>query len=124
MNLLLSTRLLRTLTIRAVFTTAALSPLTQAEDGTATYYSDSYHGRSTANGEMFDQQGLTAAHNGLPFGTRVKVTNLANSQSVEVTINDRMGRHNQDIIDLTRRAARELDFERQGRARVRLAVLQ
>ena len=74
-------------------------------------------------GEIFDQQAMTAAYRGLPFGTKLKVTNLENGKSVVVTINDRMARRNKNIIDVTRRAAQELGFEEQGRTRVSVEPL-
>ena len=95
-----------------------------AEEGMAAHYSNRFQGKPTASKEIFDQEGLTAAHKTLPFGTKVKVTNLSNNASVVVTINDRMARRNRNIIDLTRRAARELGFEKQGRTRVSLEVVQ
>ena len=95
-----------------------------AEQGIAVHYSDRFQGKPTANGDKFDQQGLTAAHNKLPFGTRVKVTNLENNKSVELTINDRMAPGNRNLIDVTRRAARELEFGKKGQARVRVDVVQ
>ena len=96
----------------------------RAEQGIATHYSDRFQGKRTANGDKFDQEGLTAAHNKLPFGTKVKVTNLENKKSVELTINDRMAQGNRNVIDVTRRAARELAFGKKGRARVRVDVVQ
>lgn len=60
-----------------------------SERGKASFYADKYHGRTTANGERFSQQAATAAHLRLPFGTKVKVTNIANNKSVVVRINDR-----------------------------------
>ena len=74
----------------------------------ASWYGPGFHGRLTANGEIFDENALTAAHRELPFGTKVLITNLNNGKSVLVTINDRgpyiKGRH----IDLSRAAAREV----------------
>ena len=76
--------------------------------GKASWYGPGFHGRATANGEIFDENALTAAHRELPFGTKVLITNLNNGKSVLVTINDRgpyiKGRH----IDLSRAAAREV----------------
>jgi rare lipoprotein A len=95
-----------------------------AEEGMAAHYSDAFQGKPTANKETFDQAGMTAAHKTLPFGTRVKVTNLTNNKSVVVTINDRMARRNRNLIDLTRQAAKELDFEKQGRVRVSVEPVQ
>ena len=80
------------------------------QTGIAVYYSDSFQGRPVANEEILDQRGLTAAHNGYALGTRVRVTNLSNGKSVVVKINDRMGPDDTLLIDVTRRAAEELDF--------------
>ena len=91
--------------------------------GSATYYHDKFQGRSTANGDRFDQQALTAAHKTLPFGTRVKVTNLETRRSVVVEVNDRIPSSSPSYIDLTKRAARELGFLREGRAPVKVTVL-
>lgn len=102
----------------------ATAQTARAEQGIAVHYSDRFQGKPTANGDKFDQQGLTAAHNRLPFGTKVKVTNLENNKSVELTINDRMAPGNRNLIDVTRRAARELGFGKKGQARVRVDVVQ
>ena len=98
--------------------------LALAEEGMAVHYSNTFQGKPTASNETFDQEGMTAAHKTHPFGTKVKVTNLENNQSVVVTINDRMARRNRNLIDVTRRAARELGFEKQGRARVSAEPVQ
>lgn len=100
-----------------------LSGAVLAESGYAVHYSDKFQGRKTANNEIFDQNELTAAHKKLPFGTQVKVTNLANDRSVVVKINDRMARRNKNVIDLTKRAAEELGFVKSGRAKVKLEVV-
>lgn len=100
------------------------STVVLAEEGMAVYYSDVFQGRPTASKEIFDQDGMAAAQKTLPFGTKVRVTNLENNKSVVLTINDRMARRNSNIIDVTRRAARELGFERQGRARVSVEPIQ
>ncbi len=100
-----------------------LSGVVLAESGYAVHYSDKFQGRKTANNEIFDQNELTAAHKKMPFGTQVKVTNLANDRSVVVKINDRMARRNTNVIDLTKRAAEELGFVKSGRAKVKLEVV-
>jgi len=88
--------------------------------GVASWYGEPYHGRKTANGEIFDMKALTAAHPNLPFGTRLEVTNLANSRSLVVTVNDRGPFVEGRIIDLSRRAAADLGFLGAGLAQVRL----
>ena len=95
-----------------------------ARTGIASYYSNRFHGRRTASGERFDQNGLTAMHRTLPFGTRLRVTNLANNRSIEVRVNDRSHPRNRRSLDLTRRAAIELGFFRAGLARVRYEIVE
>ncbi len=90
----------------------------------ATGCATAVQGLPTASGVPYDEMRLTAAHRVLPFGTRVKVTNLANGRSTVVTINDRGPQPPDRIIDLSRRAAFKLGFERQGTTRVRLKVLR
>ncbi|MBD3894966.1 septal ring lytic transglycosylase RlpA family protein [Halomonas sp. ML-15] len=92
------------------------------EEGVASYYADRYQGRQTASGERFDQQALTAAHPSLPFGTRVRVTHLDNGRETVVRINDRGPFVRGRIIDLSRRAAGELDMLRSGTAPVRVTA--
>lgn len=98
------------------------------QNGLASYYADSFQGRTTASGATFDNNALVAAHPSLPFGSRVRVTNLENDRSVEVRIIDRgpaaSVRARGVIIDLSRTAAERLDFVRAGRVRVRVEVLQ
>ena len=89
----------------------------------ASYYGAAFAGRRTASGERFDARALTAAHRELPFGTHVRVTNLANGRSVTVRINDRGPFAGGRLVDLSWEAARELDMLRSGVARVRLEVL-
>ncbi len=93
------------------------------ETGLASYYGSEFQGRRTANGEVYDENKLTAAHRTLPFGTRVRVTNLTNGKSVVVRINDRGPFRGGRIIDLSRRAAREIDSIREGVVRVRVVRL-
>ena len=92
--------------------------------GKATYYADKYHGRTTASGEVYDKDALTAAHRTLPFGTKVKVTNLANMKSVVVTINDRgpFGKKER-IIDLSRAAAEKIGMIQAGVVDVTVEIL-
>ena len=96
----------------------------EVEVGFASYYASRFHGVRTASGERYDEQAMTAAHRTLPFGTRVRVTNLTNGRSVVVTITDRGPFAPGRIIDVSRRAARNLDFVRAGTARVRIRVLE
>ena len=93
------------------------------EAGIASYYAKSQDGWRTASGERYDMHALTAAHPTLPFGSRVRVTNLDNGRSVVVRINDRGPYVEGRVIDLSYAAARELQFISRGTARVRLEVL-
>ncbi len=95
-----------------------------AETGMAVHYSDKFQGKKTANNEIFDQNELTAAHKKFPYGSQVKVTNLSNNQSVTVKINDRMARRNKNVIDVSKRAAKELGFVDKGRAQVSLELVK
>lgn len=90
------------------------------ETGLASYYAESYNGRKTANGEIFQSSKLTAAHKKLPFGTKVKVTNLVNGKTVKVRINDRGPFVAGRIIDLTKAAARKLDMLTAGVVKVEI----
>ena len=92
--------------------------------GIASYYADKYHGRQTSNGEIFNMYDLTAAHKTYPFDTIVKVTNLSNGKSVKLRINDRMPDYNPRIIDISYKAAIELDMLVSGIADVKLEVLK
>ncbi|WP_411381175.1 septal ring lytic transglycosylase RlpA family protein [Pseudomonas sp. MPB26] len=93
------------------------------ETGTASYYGARHHGKRTASGEPFNQNGLTAAHRRLPFGTQVKVTNLNNDKSVVVRINDRGPHTRGRLIDLSRKAAEQLGMIGSGTARVRVQAM-
>ncbi len=97
----------------------------EAQDniGIASYYSDSFQGRETANGESYDKNKLTAAHKTLAFGTYVKVTRLDNKRSVTVRINDRGPYIRGRIVDLSRKAAEALDLINDGHANVKIEVV-
>lgn len=88
--------------------------------GNASWYGEPHHGRRTANGEVFDMNELTAAHKTLPFGTRVRVENLATGQAVVVRINDRGPFAPGRVIDLSRAAAERIGLIRAGVAPVAL----
>ncbi|MBW4472421.1 MAG: septal ring lytic transglycosylase RlpA family protein [Stenomitos rutilans HA7619-LM2] len=88
-------------------TVAAKAKAEQAIRGLATWYGSEFSGSRTANGEMFNPNGLTAAHHSLPFGTQVRVTNVKNGRSVVVRINDRLGDPGV-IIDLSMGAAKSI----------------
>ena len=93
------------------------------ETGIASWYGPGFHGRSTANGESYDQNALTAAHRTLPMPSVVRVTNLENGRSIVLTVNDRGPFARGRIIDVSRRAAQLLAFERNGTAKVKVEIL-
>ena len=95
-----------------------------AVDGRASYYGDPYHGRTTANGETFDKNKLTAAHRTLPFNTWVRVENQLNGKRVDVRINDRGPFVGGRLIDLSEGAARQIDMIRTGVVPVRLEIIK
>lgn len=84
----------------------------------ATYYADRFHGRMTANGEVYDRTKLTCAHNSYPYGTLLKVTNKGNGKAVTVKVNDRGKLGKGVVIDLSRRAAEHLDMIVEGKVPV------
>jgi rare lipoprotein A len=91
--------------------------------GTASWYGADFHGLPTANGEVFDKEQITAAHPTLPLPSRVRVTNLDNGRTVEVRVNDRGPFIGDRLIDLSQAAARQLGYEGQGLAPVRVEFL-
>lgn len=115
------------------FPTETEIPSEPVEEGTATeivqtgiasYYAHKFHGRKTANGERFDMNALTAAHNTLPFNSIIKVTNLKNGKSVYVRINDRHPGVKGRIIDLSYQAAKELDMIKDGVVKVKIEIIK
>ncbi|SFF10957.1 rare lipoprotein A [Chitinophaga sp. CF118] len=90
------------------------------ENGKASYYADKFEGHRTASGATFHQNGLTAAHRTLPFGTKVKVTNIANGRSVKVRITDRGPFSEGRVIDLSKKAARRIGMVSMGVAVVEI----
>lgn len=109
--------------------TVAFSPATQvfahagAIVGTASWYGPGFHGRTTANGERYNMNAMTAAHKSLRFGTKVKVTNNTNGKSVVVRINDRGPFVGSRVIDLSKSAASAIDMIGPGTAKVTIEVL-
>ena len=93
------------------------------ESGIASWYGEDFHGKYTANGEVFDLNALSAAHRTLPMPTIVEVTNLENGRSLALRVNDRGPFARGRIIDVSRRAAQLLGFEGQGTAKVRVRIL-
>lgn len=94
------------------------------ETGTASFYGGKWHGRKTANGEIFNTNSLTAAHKTLPFNTRVKVTNLSNGKSVIVRINNRGPYIKGRIIDLSTAAFTSIESRNKGITRVKLEIVK
>ncbi len=94
-----------------------------AQEGVASWYGPGFHGRKTSSGAVFDQHGMTAAHQTLPLGSSVHVTNLTNGKSVTVLINDRGPFVKNRVIDLSYAAARAVDMIRPGIVPVRLKVV-
>jgi rare lipoprotein A len=90
------------------------------EEGLASWYGDDFHGRLTANGEVFDMASLTAAHPTLPMPSYARVTNLSNGKSLIVRVNDRGPYHGNRLIDVSNKAAELLEFKGHGVARVRV----
>ena len=108
------------------FLLAMLAPISSiaAETGNANYYSNVFHGRKTASGQIYNKNKLTAAHRKLAFGTKVRVTDLKNKKSVIVTINDRGPSVRGVVIDLSRAAAKRIDLIKKGVSRVKIEVLR
>ena len=106
----------------AAFVMAVAALPAQAKDlsGSASWYQ---HGSKTANGESFKPDGMTAAHRTLPFGTKLKVTNLRNGKIVHVRVNDRGPFTGGRILDVSRGAARQLGMISSGTAKVKIEVL-
>jgi len=96
----------------------------RVQTGMASFYGGEHAGARTASGERFDPKALTAAHRTLPFGTRVRVTNLANGRSVVVRINDRGPFRKTRVLDVSRAAAAELRMIGSGVAKVKLVVVR
>ena len=93
------------------------------ETGIASWYGEDFHGKYTANGEVYDLNAMTAAHRTLPMPTVVQVTNLDNGRTIQLRVNDRGPFARGRIIDVSRRAAQLLGFENQGTAKVRVRIL-
>ena len=94
-----------------------------AQSGMASYYHGEFQGRRTASGEKLNQNGMTAAHRTLPFGTLVRVINLRNMRSIVLRVTDRGPMLKNRVIDVTQRAARELGFLALGMTWVKLEVV-
>jgi len=95
-----------------------------AREGLASWYGSSFHGRMTANGEIFDRYAIAAAHTTMPLPSYARVTNLENGRSIIVRVNDRGPYHQNRVIDVSERTADALGFHRQGTARVRVEYVR
>ena len=99
------------------------NPTGYSSEGVASWYGPGFHGRKTANGEYFDRHSLTAAHPTLPLPSYVRVTNLDNSHSIIVRVNDRGPFAHNRVIDLSQKTAEALNFRHKGTARVRVEYM-
>ena len=120
---LLSAALLSACAPRYRFPPSYAPPVGLVEEGVASWYGPGYHGHRTSNGEIYDQDELTAAHASFAFNTRVRVTLLSTRRSVVVRINDRFPNHKGRIIDVSRAAARTIGLIGPGTGRVRVEVV-
>ncbi len=120
MRLLLTITLLLLIGSNASYAQGKSNVISNIRDGIASFYHDKFEGRPTANGEIFKNDKFTAASNSLKLGSYVKVTNLSNGEVVYVRINDRMAKTNRRLIDLAAIAARKLDFQTKGIAKVKV----
>jgi len=98
-------------------------PKEEPETGVASWYGEEFQGNTTANGEIYDLNGLTAAHPTLPFGTTVRVTNLNNKKNILLRINDRGPYIGRRLIDVSWAAAKRLGFVGAGTTQVRVEVV-
>jgi len=97
---------------------------TKAEYGIASFYAKKFEGRKCSSGQIFRNDSLTGAHKTYKFGTLVKITNLKNDSTVVVRINDRLPKKSKRSIDLTLRAAKQLNFIKFGLTKVKIEVLK
>lgn len=105
---------------------ASIGATAEPVKGICIYYNDKFQGHVAASGEKYDKRALTAAHRTLPFGTMVKVTNLENNKSVVVRVNDRgpQGGSKAKIIEITSRAAKEIDMIKKGKVQCQMEVVE
>ena len=118
--------LIATLTIATVAAGSLFGATGEAaakQCGSASWYGPGFHGRTTANGERFNQNAMTAAHKGLRFGSKVRVTNQLNGKSLTLRINDRGPYAKGRIIDVSKAAAGKLGFRGRGHAPVCVSVI-
>jgi rare lipoprotein A len=105
---------------------ASIGASTEPRKGICVYYNDKFQGHVAASGEKYDKGALTAAHRTFPFGTMVNVTNLENNKSVVVRVNDRgpHGGSKAKIIEITSRAAKEIDMIKKGKVQCQIEVVE
>ena len=116
-----SSKIIRTLKSK----TAASNAKIYKREAEVSYYADKFNGRKTANGTTFSNSKLTAAHRTLPFGTKLKVTNIVNSKSVIVEVNDRGPQKTSRELDLSKRAFMEItDNKNHGTLKVKIEILK
>ena len=106
------------------FTAFSQIDSSKTEFGIASFYAKKFEGRRCASGQIFRNDSLTAAHKTFKFGTKVKVTNLQNDSSVIVRINDRLPKKSARSIDLTLRAAKQLNFIKTGLTKVKIEAFK
>jgi rare lipoprotein A len=105
--------------------TSNLSAKVYKKEAEVSFYADKFNGRKTASGTTFSNNKLTAAHRTLPFGTKLKVTNIANNQSVIVAVNDRGPQKTSRELDLSKRAFMEItDDKNHGTLKVKIEILK
>lgn len=114
---------MKKLSVAACFIFFAGIAAGQTQTGKASFYADKFEGHLTASGEKYKHSKLTAAHKSLPFGTKVRVTNIGNQLTVEVVINDRGPYAEGRIIDLSKSAAEKLNFINEGLADVQIEII-
>ncbi|MDG5813921.1 septal ring lytic transglycosylase RlpA family protein [Chitinispirillales bacterium ANBcel5] len=111
-------------TTSAQKSTSTTTSRSSHQNGKASFYGRKFHGRQTANGEIYNMHDMTAAHKELPFNTMVKVTNLENNRTVTVRINDRGPFVRGRIIDLSYGAAKKIDMIDDGVVPVKIEILE
>ena len=116
-------RLAAAAAILATASVAAPSSAMAKQCGNASWYGPGFHGRTTANGEKFNQNAMTAAHKRLPFGAKIKVTNQLNGKSLTLRVNDRGPFAKGRILDASKAAAQKLGFKNRGHAPVCVTVI-
>ena len=111
-------------TLALLLSACGTSKSTFTQSGQGSYYADKFAGRPTASGTPYRPGKLTAAHNTLPFGTKIRVTNTRTGRSVKVTVNDRGPHVKGRIVDLSKKAARKIGLVEAGVAPVQLKVVR